>query len=32
MNELKENGGNVLQIITTNPRSLKISNNDKYLK
>lgn len=32
MDEIKENGGNVLQIFTTNPRSLKIYSNDKYLK
>ena len=32
MNDIKENCGNVLQIFTTNPRSLKIYNNDKYLK
>lgn len=32
MEDIKENGGNVLQIFTTNPRSLKIYNNDKYLK
>jgi len=32
MNELKENGANVLQIFTTNPRSSKIYDNEKYFK
>lgn len=32
MDDIKENGGNVLQIFTTNPRSLNIYSNDKYLK
>lgn len=32
MEDIKDNGGNVLQIFTTNPRSLKVYNNDKYLK
>ena len=31
MDEIKKNGGNALQLFTTNPRSLKITNNDKYL-
>jgi deoxyribonuclease-4 len=31
MDEIMKNGGNALQLFTTNPRSLKISNNDKYL-
>lgn len=31
MEEIMKNGGNALQLFTTNPRSLKISNNDKYL-
>lgn len=32
MEDIKDNGGNVLQIFTTNPKSLKIYSNDKYLK
>lgn len=31
MEKIKDNGGNVLQIFTTNPRSLKIYSNEKYL-
>jgi deoxyribonuclease-4 len=31
MENIKKNGGNALQLFTTNPRSLQISNNDKYL-
>lgn len=31
MDQIKMNGGNALQIFTTNPRSLNITNNDKYL-
>lgn len=31
MEQIKINGGNSLQIFTTNPRSLKISDNSKYL-
>ena len=31
MDKIKINGGNALQIFTTNPRSLNITNNDKYL-
>jgi deoxyribonuclease-4 len=31
MEQIKINGGNALQIFTTNPRSLNITNNDKYL-
>ena len=31
MEEIKKNGGNALQLFTTNPRSLKITDNSKYL-
>jgi hypothetical protein len=31
MEEIKINGGNALQLFTTNPRSLKITDNSKYL-
>jgi len=31
MEQITMNGGNALQIFTTNPRSLNITNNDKYL-
>jgi deoxyribonuclease-4 len=31
MDNIRKNGGNALQLFTTNPRSLKISNNDKYI-
>lgn len=31
MENIRKNGGNVLQLFTTNPRSLRIYNNDKYL-
>ena len=31
MDQIKINGGNALQLFTTNPRSLTITNNDKYL-
>ena len=31
MEQIKINGGNALQIFTTNPRSLKITDNSKYL-
>lgn len=31
MENIKNNGGNALQLFTTNPLSFKISNNDKYL-
>lgn len=32
MEQVKMNGGNALQIFTTNPRSLNITSNDKYLQ
>jgi len=32
MDQIKKNGGNALQLFTTNPRSLHITNNEKYLK
>jgi deoxyribonuclease-4 len=32
MDEIKKNGGNALQLFTTNPRSLHITSNEKYLK
>ena len=31
MDEIRKNGGNALQLFTTNPRTLNIINNDKYL-
>jgi deoxyribonuclease-4 len=31
MEEIKKNGGNALQLFTTNPRSLKITDNSKYI-
>lgn len=31
MEEIKKNSGNALQIFTTNPRSLKITDNSKYI-
>ena len=31
MEQITINGGNALQIFTTNPRILNITNNDKYL-
>jgi|694.fasta_scaffold40160_6 deoxyribonuclease-4 len=32
MEEIKKNGGNALQLFTTNPRSLNITDNSKYIK
>ena len=32
MDKIRKNGGNALQLFTANPRSLKFSSNEKYLK